>query len=61
MRHTGVCLPCSTRAEVIDNGAAISAALTNGKSSEALTLISQAFSALKPDQATEAKTLPSQS
>jgi len=46
---------------VIDNGAAISAALTNGKSSEALTLISQAFSALKPDQATEAKTLPSQS
>ena len=44
-------------AEVIDNGAAISAALTNGKSSEALTLISQAFSALKPDQATEAKTL----
>jgi hypothetical protein len=44
-------------AEVIDNGAAISAALTNGKSDEALSLISQAFSALKPDQATEAKTL----
>ena len=40
-----------------DNGAAISAALTTGKSSEALALISRAFSALKPDQAAEAKTL----
>jgi hypothetical protein len=44
-------------AEVNDNGAAISAALTNGKSNEALALISHAFSALKPDQAAEAKAL----
>src|ERR1700751_2149754 len=65
MRHTGCwvllwmmfAFAAPLGAEVIDNGAAISAALTNGKSSEALTLISQAFSALKPDQATEAKTL----
>jgi hypothetical protein len=65
MRHTGcwalLCMmfafAAPLGAEVNDNGAAISAALTNGKSSEALTLISQAFSGLKPDQATEAKTL----
>jgi hypothetical protein len=65
MRHTGcwvlLCMmfafAAPLGAEVNDNGAAISAALTNGKSSEALALISQAFSALKPDQATEAKTL----
>ena len=44
-------------AEVNDNGAAISAALTKGKSNEALVLISHAFSALKPDQAAEAKAL----
>jgi hypothetical protein len=44
-------------AEVNENGAAISAALTNGKSNEALALISQAFSALKPGQTAEAKTL----
>jgi hypothetical protein len=44
-------------AEVNDNGAAISAALTNGKSNEALALISHAFSALKPDQPAEAKAL----
>jgi hypothetical protein len=65
MRHTGcwalLCMifafAAPLGAEVNDNGAAISAALTNGKSDEALSLISQAFSALKPDQATEAKTL----
>jgi hypothetical protein len=65
MRHTGcwvlLCMmfafAAPLGAEVIDNGAAISAALTNGKSSEALALISQAFSALKPDQAAKAKTL----
>jgi hypothetical protein len=44
-------------AEVSGNGAAISAALTSGKSNEALGLIGQAFSALKPEQATEAKAL----
>jgi hypothetical protein len=44
-------------AEVNENEAAISAALTRGNSSEALALISQAFSALRPDQASEAKTL----
>ena len=65
MRHTGcwalLCMmfafAAPLGAEVNDNGAAISAALTNGKSSAALALISQAFSALKSDQATEAKTL----
>ena len=65
MRHTGCwalfcvlfAFAAPLGAEVNDNGAAISAALTNGKSSEALALISQAFSALKPDQAAEAKTL----
>jgi hypothetical protein len=44
-------------AEVNENGAAIAAALTNGKSNEALALISQAFSALNPGQTAEAKTL----
>jgi hypothetical protein len=65
MRHTGcwalLCMmfafAAPLGAEVNDNGAAIFAALTNGKSSEALALISQAFSVLKPDQAAEAKTL----
>ncbi|HYZ74788.1 MAG TPA: hypothetical protein VE641_17040, partial [Chthoniobacterales bacterium] len=65
MRHTGcwalLCVifafAAPLGAEVNDNGAAISAALTNGKSSEALALISQAFSALKTDEATEAETL----
>lgn len=37
-------------AEVNENEAAISAALTTGNSSEALALTSQAFSALRPDQ-----------
>ena len=65
MRHNGyrvlLCMmfafAAPLGAEVNDNGAAISAALTNGKSSEALALISQAFSALKPDQAGQATTL----
>jgi hypothetical protein len=65
MRHTGcwalLCVmfafAAPLGAEVNDNGAAISAALTNGKSSEALALVSKAFSALKPDQAAEAKSL----
>jgi hypothetical protein len=37
--------------------AAISAALTTGNSSEALALISQAFSVLRPDQTGDAKAL----
>jgi hypothetical protein len=65
MRHTGCwalfcvmfAFAAPLGAEVNDNGAAISAALTNGKSNEALVLISHAFSALKPDQAAEAKAL----
>jgi hypothetical protein len=65
MRHTGcwalLCMMFAfvapVGAEVNDNGAAISAALTNGKSSEALALIRQAFSALKSDQEAEAKAL----
>lgn len=65
MRHTGcwalLCVmfafAAPLGAEVNDNGAAISAALTNGKSNEALALISHAFSALKPDQPAEAKAL----
>jgi hypothetical protein len=65
MRHTGcwalLCMMYAfvapLGAEVNNNGAAIFAALTNGKSREALVLISQAFSALKPEQATEAKNL----
>jgi hypothetical protein len=65
MRHTGCwALLCGMfafaaplGAEVSDNGAAISAALTNGKSNEALALTSHAFSALKSDQAAEAKAL----
>lgn len=44
-------------AEVNENEAAISAALTTGNSSEALALTSQAFSALKPDQSVEAQAL----
>ena len=44
-------------AEVNENEAAISAALTTGNSSEALVLTSQTFSALKPDQSVEAKAL----
>jgi len=65
MRHNGcwvlLCMmfafAAPLGAEVNENGAAISAALTNGKSSEALGLISQAFSALKPDQTAEARAL----
>src|ERR1700741_1028939 len=65
MRHTGCwalfcvmfAFAAPLGAEVNDNGAAISAALTKGKSNEALVLISHAFSALKPDQAAEAKAL----
>jgi hypothetical protein len=65
MRHTGcwalLCVmfafAAPLGAEVNDNGAAISAALTNGKSNEALALVSHAFSALTPDQAAEAKAL----
>ena len=65
MRHTGCwalfcvmfAFAAPLGAEVNDNGAAISAALTNGKSNEALALVSHAFSALKPDQAAEAKAL----
>ena len=44
-------------AEVNQDEAAISAALNSENSNQALVLISQAFSALKPDQSGEAKTL----
>jgi hypothetical protein len=44
-------------AEVNENEAAISAALTTGNSGEALALISQTFSVLRPDQANQAKAL----
>lgn len=44
-------------AEVNENEAAISAALTSGNSSEALALISLDFSVLRPDQTSEAKAL----
>lgn len=44
-------------AEVNPDEAAISAALNSENSNQALVLISQAFSALRPDQSGEAKTL----
>ena len=44
-------------AEVNQDEAAISAALNSGNSNQALILISQAFSALRPDQSGEAKAL----
>jgi hypothetical protein len=65
MRHNGswvlLCMmfafAAPLGAEVNQDEAAISAALKSGNSNQALILISQAFSALRPDQSGEAKTL----
>jgi hypothetical protein len=65
MRHNGSCVllcvmfafAAPLGAEVNQDEAAISAALNSGNSNQALILISQAFSALRPDQSGEAKTL----